>query len=163
MLNPEIKRFPCRPGLIILLILLVAPVNVLLAQVHVSDAWSMPLPPTAVNGAAYLTLMNHGAEPVRLTGASTGKAGSVEIHTHLHENGQMMMKRLDDLELAPGETAVFAPGGLHLMLMGLGSPLVTGDRYRLTLEFAGSGPLTVEVRVEDMSTGAGGHEGHSMD
>ena len=144
-----------------LVFLAMLPLGTALAEIHVSNPWSLPLPPTAVNGAAYLTMMNQGADPVRLTGATTDRADSVEIHTHVHENGQMSMKRLADLELAPGESAAFAPGGLHLMLLGLTQPMVAGEQFTLTLEFDEADSQTVNVLIGEQPASGASHEGHN--
>ena len=55
--------------------------------------------------------------------------------------------------------ATLAPGGYHVMLMGLKAPLKEGQSFPLTLTFEHAGKVEVEVMVESM-TGQGG--GHSM-
>jgi copper(I)-binding protein len=44
-----------------------------------------------------------------------------------------------------------APGGYHLMLMGLKAPLRAGDTFPLTLQFEHAPPLTVTVAVEPLN------------
>jgi len=41
-----------------------------------------------------------------------------------------------------------APGGLHVMMMGLKSKLVEGETFPLTLTFEKAGTVTVEIKVE---------------
>ena len=51
-------------------------------------------------------------------------------------NGVMTMRPLDKgLPIEPGKTVKLAPGGYHLMLMDLKTPLKQGDKVPLTLEF----------------------------
>ena len=45
-------------------------------------------------------------------------------------------------------TVKIEPGGIHLMLVDLESPLVTGKPVPLTLEFRVAGRITVELSVE---------------
>ncbi|PKP62731.1 MAG: hypothetical protein CVT86_07040, partial [Alphaproteobacteria bacterium HGW-Alphaproteobacteria-8] len=50
-------------------------------------------------------------------------------------------------DLAPGAPAVLAPGGLHVMLMGLTAPLAAGDALPLTLIFEKAGSVTLSAPV----------------
>jgi copper(I)-binding protein len=58
-----------------------------------------------------------------------------------------MRPPVDAIEVEPGAPAVLAPGGLHVMLMGLTVPLAEGASFPLTLTFATAGPVTVRVAV----------------
>ena len=51
------------------------------------------------------------------------------------DGGVFRMERLDGLAIAPGERAELAPGGTHLMLLGLAYRLVPGSVHRLESEF----------------------------
>ena len=119
-------------------------------SVAVESAWARELPPVSENGAAYVTIANGGDRPDRLVGASSAIAERVEIHIHEHAEGMMAMRRLDGLDLPPGEPVRFAPGGLHLMLIGLGRPLEKGGRFTVRLEFALAPPIEIEVPVKAM-------------
>lgn len=130
------------------------------SEIQVAGAWSLPLPPTSVNGAAYLTVHNPGSSADRLLAAETDIAAMVEIHAHALKDGQMSMMQLHEVDMPPGATVEFAPGGLHLMLLGLTRPLVRGERYSLTLEFEHAGRIPVEVSIDDRA-GMSTHAGHS--
>ena len=59
-------------------------------------------------------------------------------------NGVMTMRALDKgLPIEPGKTVKLAPGGYHLMLMDLKTPLKQGDKVPLTLEFEKAGKVTL--------------------
>lgn len=127
----------------------------------VTDIWSRPLPEVSVNGAAYLTIHNNGAKSERLLGATSEVAENVQVHTHVNQDGLMKMVHLEQgAELPPGEVVKFQPGGLHVMLLGLNSPLTEGTEYDLTLEFETAGKLDVVVRVEDRSESNMDHSSH---
>jgi hypothetical protein len=70
------------------------------------------------------------------------------------EDGVMKMRPLKDLTVAPGETLQLAPGGSHVMLMGLAKPLEEGSSFPLTLDFGEAG--TVELWVEVLSVASDG-------
>lgn len=104
--------------------------------------------------AAYMTLVNPTDTPDRLLGAAAEVADTVELHAHLHEGGVMRMRPVAAIEVHPGEPAVLAPGGLHIMLIGLRRDLKRGETIRLTLSFEKAG--TVEVEVPVLAAGARG-------
>lgn len=108
--------------------------------------------------AAYMTLVNPTDTPDRLVSAASPVAQAVELHAHLHEGGVMRMRPVAAIEVHPGEPAVLAPGGLHVMLIGLTRDLRRGETIRLTLSFEQAG--TVEVEVPVLAAGARGPEGH---
>ena len=130
-------------------------------DIVVDHPWARPLPSVSVNGAAYIKIHNMG-ESDRLVSARSPAAEHVEVHTHLHENGVMKMRKLEGLDVPKGETVMFKPGGLHLMLLGLTQPLVEGESFPVTLQFEKSGALEVVVKIEQpeaMEEGAMKHEG----
>ena len=111
-------------------------------------------------GAAYLTIRNEGDEADRLTGATTPMAQAVEIHETRDENGVGTMRMQEDgVEIPPGETVAFAPGGYHLMLIGLTKPVKVGDTVPATLTFASGAKLKVSF-VARIAPPAAGHEHH---
>lgn len=57
------------------------------------------------------------------------------------------MIHLDALDLPAGQTVRFAPGGMHLMLMGLAGKLDESASFPLTLTFERAGAITVEIPV----------------
>jgi copper(I)-binding protein len=123
--------------------------------VAVSHVWARPSLAGAKNGAAYFTVTNHAGAAETLTGASTPVAEKAELHRDEMKNGVMTMRPAGPLALAPGETVTLAPGGLHLMLLGLKQPLKPGDRFPITLTFAHQQPITAEATVEASVPGAG--------
>ena len=114
----------------------------------VSDAWVRATPPGARTAAAYLTITSSGAAD-RLLGATTRAAGAVEIHTHVAEAGFERMVRLAELTVPAGESVRLEPGGLHLMLVDIASPLVPGATVPVALRFEAAGSIDVEIPVVD--------------
>ncbi len=115
----------------------------------VEDARARILLPTRP-GAAWLTIRNSGAAD-RLVGAESPAAERVELHTHVHRDGVMMMRRVEGLDVPADGEAVLEPGGDHLMLFGLKAGLAPGDSFPLTLLFEKAGQVTVEMRVAPLS------------
>jgi copper(I)-binding protein len=64
-------------------------------------------------------------------------------------NGVMTMRPLDKgLAIEPGKTVKLAPGGYHLMLMDLKSPLRQGDKLPVTLDFEQAGKVKLSLDVQ---------------
>jgi copper(I)-binding protein len=60
----------------------------------------------------------------------------------------MRMREAGPLEVPANGKLTLAPGGLHIMLMGLKKPLAAGSSFPLTLQFEKAGEVKVEVQVE---------------
>jgi copper(I)-binding protein len=126
-------------------------------SIHVLDAWARATPPGVENGAVYCKILSHGAAD-RLVGARTSAARAAEIHTSVEENGIVEMRRTDALPIGAGASVELAPGGTHVMLVGLRAPLAAGAKIELTLVFANAGEVTVEVPVVDARGPPAAHE-----
>jgi copper(I)-binding protein len=117
-------------------------------DVVVDDAWARATIGTARPGAAYLTLRNAGDAALTLTGVAAPVAARAEIHrSSMNEKGVSSMTPAGDIAIEPGEIVALEPGGLHVMLMGLQSPLDEGGAFELTLTFADGSEATVPVAV----------------
>ena len=115
------------------------------ATVTISDAWLRPTPAGMSMTSGYLTLRNTSAQPVRLRAAATPLARSVTLHRSVVTGGVARMEALSEgLVIPPGGSAVFKPGGNHMMLEGLSHPLKVGDKLSVTLSFDGQ-PATTAV------------------
>jgi len=131
---------------------------------EIGHPWTRATPPSAKVGGGYLTVKNTGSEPDRLTGVETDASGKAEIHEMKLEGGVMQMRPVPaGLEIKPGETITLAPGGFHVMFMGLKEPLKEGALVKGTLVFEKAGRVPVEFKVEPIgatpATGPGGNTG----
>ena len=106
------------------------------AVIDLADVWVRALPPTQTNTAAYLTVINRGDTGITIVGARADLAGKVEIHTTREIDGYMRMEQLQDLSVAAGQSLQLAPGGTHLMLLGLARMPLSGETVQLCLELA---------------------------
>ena len=59
----------------------------------------------------------------------------------------MRMRRVDSINIAPGQTLSFEPGGYHVMFIGLTQPLVEGDAFPMSIIFQDAGLAEVSVKV----------------
>ena len=113
----------------------------------VSDAWARPAMAAGEPAAAYLVIHGGGTADALLK-ASSPQAGSVELHeTSTDASGMTGMKPMDRLDVPAGGTVSLAPGGMHLMIMGLSKPLEVGQKLELDLVFEHAGTIVVQAEV----------------
>ncbi len=126
------------------------------ATVQAADALCRPTPVGRQTTGCYLTLTAAGDD--HLTSVASPAANIVQIHESRMESNMMMMRELrEGLALPAGQAVTLAPGGKHLMLLGVREPLVAGDAVALTLTFASSPPLEVTATVGQPATAPAAH------
>ena len=124
-------------------------------SIEIKHPWARATPKGAAVGGGYMTITNTGTTPDRLVGFSSPAAGKFEIHEMKMDDGVMKMRPLaGGLEIKPGQTAEFKPGGHHLMFMGLKQPFEKGQRVKGTLTFEKAGKVEVEYAVESIGAPA---------
>ena len=102
---------------------------------------------SAKTGVAYFTITNTGSAPDRLITVASAAAGMVMLHESAVTDGVATMRHIETLAIAPGESAVLAPNGLHAMLMDLKAPLKKGSTIAMTLAFEKAGEVVVQIPV----------------
>ncbi len=130
----------------------------------ISQAWSRATPNGAKIGSGYFTIENKGTTADKLVGVTGEISGKIEVHEMSMNNGVMKMRPVDGgVTIDPGKTVKLAPGGYHLMIMDLKSPLKQGDKLPLTLSFEKAGKVAVVLDVEGIGAqGPGGGDGNTM-
>ena len=68
----------------------------------------------------------------------------------------MKMRQVDAIEVPAGQMVEIKPGGFHIMLMGLRTPLKKGLTFPMTLKFEIAGEVNVEVVIVSGTAGGGG-------
>lgn len=105
-------------------------------------------PPGSGSGAVYFTVVNATAEDDRLLSVASPAAERAELHAMVEHDGMLRMEPFPDgMPVPAGERTALAPGGSHVMLMGLAAPLAVGDTVELTLRFETAGERTLSAPV----------------
>ena len=117
-------------------------------DIEVHQAWVRPTA-QGENAAVYLTLHNHTTNDDELIGVTVTVADVAEIHESKMENDVMQMDMLTSVPIAADEEIIFAPGGLHIMLVNVKKELVLGEHIGLILHFKNHADIVVEVHIED--------------
>jgi len=118
-------------------------------ELTVTNAWSRTTPPGVTVGVVYFTLKNDTGKSDRLLKLSTSVASKVQIHRTEILDGIARMREVAVLHVYAGQTLEFAPNGMHVMLTGLKTPLVEGQKLDLELLFEVAGPRIVKVVVKE--------------
>ena len=92
----------------------------------------------------------------RLIAVASPVARKAELHTHIEENGLMLMREVEGgLAVPAGQTVELKSGGLlHVMLIDLKQKLKAGDSFPLTVTFEKAGSRNVTVKVERLGATA---------
>lgn len=104
----------------------------------------------AVSGnpaAVYFNLANNTDGPITIRGASVANAESAMLHSYQEWDGKMIMGEMAPLAVPAGGTTTFAPGGQHVMVMGVSSQLQAGGSTEVTLKLLGGGTHSFPVNI----------------
>ncbi len=123
-------------------------------------AWARSTPASATNGVVYLEVSSDVDDSLVRVEVPLDVASRAELHTsdaasgggHDHgavDDGIVTMEQVEEVPIAADTTVEFSPGGNHVMLVDIARPLVVGDTFSLTLQFASGRSLEVPVEVAD--------------
>lgn len=121
----------------------------------ISGPWSRATPKGAQAAIGYMAIKNNGTTTDRLIGGSIDVAETFELHSMVMENGVAKMRELKNVEIKPGQTIEFKPGGSHVMFVDLKHPLNKGERIKGTLIFEHAGTVQIEYDVEGIGAQMG--------
>ncbi|WP_439135958.1 copper chaperone PCu(A)C [Pseudomaricurvus sp.] len=118
-------------------------------SVSIGDARiRLPLP-GQTTAVVYLTLHNASSQQQLLTGVKVVGSDRAELHKHIHENGMMKMRKVDQIPVVAGDTLSFEPGGYHIMVfdMAVAAPALSAQRvYPVTLIFEGGQSVNADAQ-----------------
>jgi periplasmic copper chaperone A len=136
-----------------------------IGDITVETPWTRATPGGAKVAGGYMRIVNNGTEADRLIGGTSEIAQRFEVHSMDMRDGVARMAPVTGgLEIPPGETVELAPGGHHIMFMGLERPLGEGETVWGKLVFERAGTLDVRYPVAAMGVRSppegGGHSDH---
>lgn len=128
--------------------------------IAVQNAWVRPTVGEQDATGGYLTITSQ--ESMALVGVASPAAEISEVHEMKMDGDIMRMRKIERIELKAGEPLELKPGGYHLMLMSLTSPIQAGQEVELSLQFEKADGSKVEMPVKALAgqnaTGAGHHD-----
>ena len=120
------------------------------------------------SSAAYLKITNNGVMDDRLIAVNAAIAQRVEIHSMEMGQEVMQMRAVNGgLAIAAGDSVKLAPGGLHIMLMGLTTDLAPDTQHEIILVFEKAGEIkltgTAKLPADIMMNMSGHSASHNQD
>ncbi|TPM31869.1 copper chaperone PCu(A)C [Mesorhizobium sp. B2-3-4] len=130
-------------------------------DLEIEHPWSRATPAGAKVAGGYFTILNKGSAPDRLLSISSDVSEKAELHEMGVKDGVMTMRPVSGgLEVPAGGKVALAPGGYHLMFIGLKRQPKQGEKFAATLTFEKAGAVSVEFAVEGMGE-MGGMDDHA--
>jgi len=121
--------------------------------VMVHNPYARAVPPGQPNSAAFMHLKNSSDKAHAIVNAISDVSKVVELHTHTMQDGMMMMRRIEKIDIPANGDAMLKPGGLHIMFIGLKQDLKLDQQVSLTLEFEDGSKKTVKAPVKKIMMG----------
>ena len=119
-------------------------------KIIITEAYLNLPPPSHSTTAAYLQIANLDKSPITITGFDSTKATRVELHEHIHADGMMKMREVDQITLAGMQTEVFKPMGYHLMVFGLADDVVAGQSVDFTATMASGERIVFQAQARGL-------------
>jgi copper(I)-binding protein len=118
----------------------------------IADAWALPSPRGTKVAAGFFTVANGGSESDRLIGATSARAGRMEVHEIASDGGVVKMRQLSaGFEVPSGGSAMLKEDGVHLMFLDVDTPFTEGETIPVALSFEKAGTIEVTMRVKRSS------------
>ena len=127
-------------------------------SLEIMGPWSRATPKGASTAIGYMTIKNNGTTPDRLIGGSVDFASDFQLHSMTMEDSVSKMRELKFVEIEPGQTIEFKPGGSHVMFVGVKHPLSEGEHVKGTLIFEHAGTVQIEYDVQGIGAQSGPHD-----
>lgn len=111
--------------------------------------WSRATAPSQQAGGVFLRIENASDQPDRLIGIETDMADTASLHKMVRDGDVVKMRPVEGgVEVPANGHVVLAPGGQHVMLIGLREQLIRETTIPLTLIFERAGRFEIEAVVE---------------
>jgi copper(I)-binding protein len=120
-------------------------------DISIEHAYIRAVPPGQDNSAAFMQLINSSDKKQTIVNARSNIAEVVELHTHIHADGMMKMRRIEKIDIPAMGNTTLQPGGLHIMLIKLHHDLKIGQEVLLTIEFSDGSTKTINVPVQKIN------------
>lgn len=105
--------------------------------------------PASKTGAGFMTISNRGKQADRLLSVTTDASNRADLHGTVQQGNVMQMRaQAGGVAIPAGGTVAFAPGGLHVMFIGLKAAMPQGRLIKARLQFERAGTVDVMFKAE---------------
>jgi copper(I)-binding protein len=129
-----------------------------IGNLKIEGAYTRSTVPGQKSAAGFMKVIGQGNSD-QLIGASSLTSEEVQLHSMTMEGDVMRMRQVNGIDIPANGDVELKPGGLHLMFVGIKSPLTVGTDIKVKLKFAKAG----EVEVNFPVTVPSGHHSSSHD
>ncbi len=116
-------------------------------SITINDPYVRAIPPGQTISAVFMTINNSSDKELSLVNATSNISKIVELHSHVHENGMMKMRRVESIKIPAKGQAVLKPGGFHIMLIDLHDNLKIDQKVSITLTFSDNSSMDITAVV----------------
>lgn len=120
------------------------------SHVIVVNGWFRALPAHLPAGG-YFELHNTGKTPITLVHADSPACAMTMLHKSEQKNGVDSMSDVSTIDVPPGATVKFAPGGYHLMCMDPGPTMKAGATVEVNFRFSDGTMARTQFPVRNAS------------
>ncbi|QGP77678.1 copper chaperone PCu(A)C [Sphingobium sp. CAP-1] len=116
------------------------------APTYVDQAWIRLSPNKDMPSAGYFVA--HGGDAgTQLRGVITDYALKVDMHETVSKDGMTTMEAIDSVDIPARGKVAFAPGGKHLMILGVNDTAISRGKMQLTFLMANGDRLLVDAVI----------------
>jgi hypothetical protein len=127
-------------------------------SVKVEHAWVRATAPGQKVAAGFMDLTADA--DMKLVSGSSPVSNTLELHMMKMDDGVMVMRQIEAIDLPQGKTVNLKPGGLHIMFIDLKQQLKEGDKIPVTLTVRNAAGKTQQLQLEAPAMRAGGMAHH---
>jgi copper(I)-binding protein len=121
-------------------------------SINIEDAYVRATPPNTQNSAAFMVIHNTLNKDVKLVSASSDIAQRVELHEHIHEDGMMKMRQVEEISIQSEQKVALKPGGYHVMFLGLKEALKEGNSVQFSLYFDNGDKIMIDAPIKKINS-----------
>ena len=115
--------------------------------------------PVAKTGAGFMTIRNAGRQDDRLLSVTTEASNRADLHGTIRDGNVMKMRaQAGGVPVPAGGSVTFAPGGLHVMFIGLKAAVPEGRLVKARLTFEKAGSVDVMFKAESAASATTQHQ-----
>ena len=132
-------------------------------DIEIKNFWIKEVPPASKVSAGFGEIHNHTGKDIFLKSITGKISNSIEIHTHLKEDGVMKMRKVESLKIPAKSSLMLKPGGDHVMFFDLQSAPKEGEGVELSFDFGDGKKEKVKVKAQVLKSQpkSEDHSGHA--
>lgn len=130
-----------------ILLMLLCCQSALADEITLTKAWLRATPGGMTSAAVYGSLVNKSAADELVVSITSELAGSAMLHRSVQKDGMSRMVHTEEILVKAGAQIDFEPAGLHVMLMGLQQPFVSGDKVPLRIRLKSGAEFNAVAKV----------------